>query len=195
MAEKGSNSRNEMLDELNGKSLLIVEDDEMLRDRLTRAMERRGFDARAASSVSEGMAAAEAELPDYAIVDLRLLDGSGLSIVEMLEQRDPGIRAIVLTGYGDIPTAVAAARIGAIDYIAKPATADEIVDALVRPRHEHAPAPIAPIPPEEARKEHIEFVFHETGDNVSQTARRLNMHRRTLQRFLNRYGILKHAEN
>lgn len=113
-----------------------------------------------------------------------------MSLVETLEKRDPDIRAIILTGYGNIPTAVAAARIGAIDYIAKPATADEIVDALMRPRNEHAPAPTNPISPEDARKQHIAHVFHEMNDNVSQTARSLVMHRRTLQRLLKRYEIV-----
>ena len=179
-----------MLDATNENTLLIVEDDDVLRDRLARAMERRGFDVRVARCLSDAVDQANAELPRYAIVDLRLQDGSGLSLVEMLEERDPNIRAIILTGYGNIPTAVAAARIGAIDYIAKPATADEIVDALMRPRNEHAPAPTNPISPEDARKQHIAHVFHEMNDNVSQTARSLVMHRRTLQRLLKRYEIV-----
>ena len=180
-----------MPDELPNKTLLIVEDDEVLRDQLARAMERRGFKPFAVGSVAEALATAKAMPPRYAIVDLSLTDGSGLQVVEALEQRDPEARALILTGYGDIPTAVAAARIGAIDYIAKPATADEIMAALVRPRDQHAPPPVAPIPPEMARKEHIERIFHKNDDNVSQTARLLNMHRRTLQRLLKRYGILK----
>lgn len=179
-----------MLDATNKNTLLIVEDDDALRDRLGRAMERRGYSVRVASGLKEAMDQADAELPRYAIVDLRLQDGSGLSLVEMLEERDPNIRAIILTGYGNIRTAVAAARIGAIDYIAKPATADEIVDALIRPRNEHAPAPTNPISPEDARKEHIAHVFHEMNENVSQTARSLDMHRRTLQRLLKRYRIV-----
>ncbi|MEL6243003.1 MAG: response regulator [Pseudomonadota bacterium] len=179
-----------MLDATNENTLLIVEDDDVLRDRLARAMERRGYCVRVASGLSEAMEQADAELPRYAVVDLRLQDGSGLSVVETLEKRDPDIRVIILTGYGNIPTAVAAARIGAIDYIAKPATADEIVDALIRPRNEHAPAPTNPISPEDARKEHITHVFHEMNENVSQTARSLDMHRRTLQRLLKRYRIV-----
>lgn len=178
-----------MLDELTDTSLMIVEDDDALRGRLASAMERRGFDVRAASSLSEAMIQADTALPKYAVVDLRLLDGSGLSFVETLEKRDPNVRAIILTGYGDIPTAVAAVRAGAIDYIAKPASADEIVDALVRPRNDHPPAPANPVSPDEARKEHIAHVFQEMDENVSQTARSLGMHRRTLQRLLKRYGI------
>ena len=179
-----------MLDATNENTLLIVEDDDALRDRLARAMDRRGFVVRVASSISEAMDQADVELPKYAVVDLRLLDGSGLSFVEMLVKRDHIIRAIILTGYGNIPTAVAAARIGAIDYIAKPATADEIVDALIRPRNEYPPAPTDPIPPDEAHKEHIEHVFHEMDENVTQTARALDMHRRSLQRLLKRYRIV-----
>ncbi|MEO1240180.1 MAG: response regulator [Pseudomonadota bacterium] len=179
-----------MLDATHENTLLIVEDDDALRNQLARAMERRGYSVRVASGLLEAMDQADAGLPRYAIVDLRLQDGSGLSLVETLEKRDPDIRAIILTGYGNIPTAVAAARIGAIDYIAKPATADEIVDALMRPRNEHAPAPTNPISPEDARKEHIAHVFHEMNDNVSQTARSLDMHRRTLQRLLKRYRIV-----
>lgn len=179
-----------MLDATNENTLLIVEDDDALRGQLARAMERRGYSVRVASSLAEAMDQADTDLPRYAIVDLRLQDGSGLSLVETLEKRDPDIRAIILTGYGNIPTAVAAARIGAIDYIAKPATADEIVDALIRPRNEHPPAPSNPISPEDARKEHISHVFHEMNENVSQTARSLDMHRRTLQRLLKRYRIV-----
>jgi two-component system response regulator RegA len=179
-----------MLDTTDEKTLLIVEDDDALRGRLARAMERRGFDVRVASGLSEAMGQADAELPNYAVVDLRLQDGSGLSFVETLEQRDPNIRSIILTGYGNIPTAVAAVQAGAIDYIAKPATADEIVDALIRPRNEHPPAPSNPISPDDARKEHIEHIFHEMDENVSQTARSLHMHRRTLQRLLKRYRIV-----
>lgn len=182
-----------MLDASERKSLLIVEDDDVLRDRLGRAMERRGFDVRRARSVAEGMTAAEGDPPEYAVVDLRLQDGSGLTLVETFERRIPGHRAVILTGYGDIPTAVAAVRAGAIDYLTKPATADEIVDALMAPEGQRPPAPAEPISPDEARQEHIEHVFHETGDNVSRTARLLNMHRRTLQRVLKRYGILPNA--
>jgi len=179
-----------MLDQTNDTSMMIVEDDDALRDRLATAMQKRGFDVRVASNLSEAMVQADAELPKYAVVDLRLLDGSGLSFVETLEKRDPSIRAIILTGYGNIPTAVAAVRAGAIDYIAKPATAGEIVDALTRPKNEQAPAPSNPISPDDARKEHIEHVFHEMDENVSQTARSLAMHRRTLQRLLKRYKIV-----
>ncbi len=182
-----------MLDATNNRSLLIVEDDDALRDRLAMAMEKRGFAARTAASVAEGLLAIEQDIPKFAVIDLRLLDGSGLDVVKSLEDRAPEARTIILTGYGDIPTAVAAARIGAVDYIAKPASADEIIDVLLAPKHENPPAPINPISPEEARIEHIEYVFHEAGDNVSKAARLLSMHRRTLQRILKRNGVAANA--
>ncbi len=174
-------------------TILLVEDDDALRMRLAEAMQKRGFKTTSASSVAEGLEAIRANAPDYAIIDLRLQDGSGLDVVEALEQQHPDARAVILTGYGNIPTAVAAARLGAIDYIAKPATADEIVDALLAPKGAHAPAPTDPILPDDARMEHIEHFFHVAGENVSETARLLQMHRRTLQRVLRRHGVVRNA--
>ena len=182
-----------MLNATDNKELLIVEDDDSLRDRLAMAMEKRGFTTHTAASVAEGLSAIEQDIPNFAIIDLQLLDGSGLDVVKSLEDLAPEARTIILTGYGDIPTAVAAARIGAVDYLAKPATADEIVDVLLAPKDESPPAPINPISPEEARAEHIEHVFHEAGDNVSRAARLLSMHRRTLQRILKRNGVAANA--
>lgn len=178
-----------------GNSLLIVEDDDALRTRMAQAMTRRGFAVSSASSVSEAEDVIELVPPRYAIVDLRLLDGTGLTVVDALRKTDTGCRTIVLTGYGNIPTAVAAARIGAVDYIAKPATADEIVDVLLTPEGETPPPPTNPVEPEEARRAHIEQVYAEAGENVSRTARLLNMHRRTLQRVLKRYGITNDTAN
>lgn len=182
-----------MLNISDNKSLLIVEDDDVLRDRLATAMHKRGFEVRTAASVAEGRAAIEQDVPRFAVIDLRLLDGSGLDVVRFLEARDPEARAIILTGYGDIPTAVAAARIGAVDYVAKPATTDEIVDVLLAPKDQNPPAPLNPMSPDDARMEHIETVFHEAGDNVSRAARLLSMHRRTLQRILKRNGVAADA--
>lgn len=178
-----------MLDTTLANSLLIVEDDDVLRDRLAIAMQKRGFEVRKASSVAEGLAEIEQDVPGFAVIDLRLLDGSGLDIVASLQNHDPEARAIILTGYGDIPTAVAAVHFGAVDYIAKPATANEIVDVLLAPKDQNPPAPSNPILPEAARIQHIEHVFHKADDNVSRAARLLSMHRRTLQRILKRNGV------
>ncbi|MEM8728747.1 MAG: response regulator [Pseudomonadota bacterium] len=175
-----------MLDNQTG-NLLIVEDDEALRLRLSRAMERRGFGVRGAASVAQALAEIAADQPDFAIVDLKLLDGSGLDIIGELKRDHPEVRTLVLTGYGDIPTAVWAAHMGATDYMAKPVTADEITDVLMTPKGAQTPPPDHPIPPEEARMAHIETVYQNSGENVSKAARLLNMHRRTLQRILQRH--------
>lgn len=175
------------------KNMLIVEDDDALRARIAVAMEKRGFAVRTTSSVAGGLEAIAQTTPDFAVIDLRLLDGSGLDVVKALEGKDPNARAVILTGYGDIPTAVAAARIGAVDYLSKPATADEIVDVLLTPPNQTPPAPENPMTPEDARLEHIETVFHDAGDNVSLAARLLSMHRRTLQRILKRHGVSAEA--
>lgn len=169
--------------------LLIVEDDDALRTRLEKAMARRGFDTLTAASVTTGLSQIDAHTPAFAIVDLRLPDGSGLDVVEALQQARPKARAVILTGFGNIPTAVAAAKIGAVDYIAKPVTADEIHDALMAPPNELPPPPDAPIPPEEAQWDHIEHVYHQASNNVTHAARLLNMHRRTLQRILRRHNV------
>lgn len=182
-----------MSDSTKRKTMIIVEDDDALRDRLEIAMHKRGFQVRTAPSVAKGLEAIDQEIPNFAIIDLRLRDGSGLDVVKSLEERDPDARAIILTGYGDIPTAVAAARVGAVDYIAKPATADEIVDVLLAPKDQNPPAPVNTISPDDARLEHIEHFFDEAGDNVSVTARLLNMHRRSLQRILKRNGVSANA--
>ena len=182
-----------MLNGLDKISLLIVEDDDVLRNRLAMVMEKRGFATRTVSSVAEALSAIKQDIPAFAVIDLRLVDGSGLDVVKNLENCSSHARSVILTGYGDIPTAVAAARIGAVDYIAKPASTEEIIDVLLSPKGKTPPAPINPISPEEARIEHIEHVFHETGNNVSQAARLLSMHRRTLQRILKRNGVVANA--
>ncbi|MEL7151301.1 MAG: response regulator [Pseudomonadota bacterium] len=169
-----------------GNTLLIVEDDDALRDRLARAMARRGFAVTTAGSVAEGLMTVETTEPCFAIVDLHMTDGSGLSVIKSLRQSQPSCRTVVLTGYGNIPTAVAAARIGAVDYIPKPATADEIVDVLLTPEGQSTPPPTNTVPPDAARRAHIERFYKEEGENVSRTARVLKMHRRSLQRLLRR---------
>ena len=165
-------------------SLLLVDDDEAFVRRLGRAMEKRGFAVEVAMSVAEGRAAASARPPAYAVCDLRLEDGNGLDVVEVIRERRPESRVIVLTGYGAIATAVAAVKIGAIDYLSKPADAMDIINALMATGAELPPPPENPMSADRVRWEHIQRVFELCDRNVSETARRLNMHRRTLQRIL-----------
>ncbi|NLH81909.1 MAG: ActR/PrrA/RegA family redox response regulator transcription factor [Phyllobacteriaceae bacterium] len=166
------------------KSLLIVDDDKPFLQRLARAMELRGFDVQTASSVGEGKAMVDAIPPAYAVVDMRLADGNGLDVVEHLRERRPEARTIVLTGYGNIATAVTAVKLGAADYLSKPADADEVMRALLRTGDERAEPPENPMSADRVRWEHIQRVYELCERNVSETARRLNMHRRTLQRIL-----------
>jgi two-component system response regulator RegA len=171
-----------------GAKLLIVDDDEAFRERLARAMERRGFVVHVAASVASGKTAATATPPDYAVVDLRLGDGSGLDVVEALRASAPGARVIVLTGYGNIATAVAAMKAGAIDYLPKPADADAIEAALLSLDRPLPPPPEQPMSADRVRWEHIQRIYEQCDRNVSETARRLNMHRRTLQRILAKHA-------
>ncbi|MEH7829308.1 ActR/PrrA/RegA family redox response regulator transcription factor [Gemmobacter denitrificans] len=166
------------------RSLLLVDDDEAFVKRLAKAMEKRGFIPETAESVAAGKAIAMARAPAYAVVDLRLEDGNGLDVVEALRERRPDCRIVVLTGYGAIATAVAAVKIGAIDYLSKPADANEVTNALLA-RGELLPEPPEnPMSADRVRWEHIQRVYEMCDRNVSETARRLNMHRRTLQRIL-----------
>jgi len=166
------------------RTLLIVEDDKSFLQRLARAMESRGFEVRIAESVGEGLQEVEKSAPAFAVVDMRLGDGNGLDVISALKQRRPEARAIILTGYGNIATAVTAVKLGAVDYLAKPADADEVTDALLAPPNEKAPPPENPMSADRVRWEHIQRVYELCNRNVSETARRLNMHRRTLQRIL-----------
>ncbi len=170
-------------------SLLVVEDDDAFRERLARAMARRRFDVRTASGTREGLDIVREAPPAYAIVDLRLGDGNGLDVVDEIQRVRPDARAVILTGYGDIPTAVAATRLGAVDYVAKPANADEVVDALLAPRNGHAAPRARATTPDEARNGHLLNVLEESDNNISEASRRLGMHRRTLQRILTRIGV------
>lgn len=169
-------------------NLLIVDDDAPLRNRLARAMEDRGFTVSTAASVAEGMAAAKEEPPGYAVVDLRLVDGNGLEVVEALREAREDMRIVMLTGYGNIATAVAAVKAGAVDYLAKPADADAITAALTETERPLPPPPDDPMSADRVRWEHIQRVYEQCGRNVSETARRLKMHRRTLQRILAKYA-------
>jgi two-component system response regulator RegA len=168
------------------KSLLIVEDDEPLLQSLARAMEAQGFSVITAKSVADASSQIQLSAPEYAVVDMRFHDGCGLNVISLLKQHRPEVRAIILTGYGNIATAVKAVKLGAIDYLLKPADADDIISALLAPRGGKAKAPSRPMSADRVRWEHIHHVFEVSGRNVSETARRLNMHRRTLQRILTR---------
>jgi two-component system response regulator RegA len=165
------------------RTLLIVEDDKSFLQRLARAMEARGFTVTTAESVAEGLAALETSSPAFAVVDMRLGDGNGLNVISALKGRRPDSRAIILTGYGNIATAVNAVKIGAVDYLAKPVDADDVVAALLALEGKAEP-PEKPMSADRVRWEHIQRIYELCGRNVSETARRLNMHRRTLQRIL-----------
>jgi len=166
------------------RTLLLVDDDEPFLRRLARAMEKRGFVPEMAGSVAEGKAMAAANPPAFAVVDLRLEDGNGLDVVEAVRERRPDARIVVLTGYGAIATAVAAVKVGATDYLSKPADANDIVNALLARTDTLPPPPENPMSADRVRWEHIQRVYELCDRNVSETARRLNMHRRTLQRIL-----------
>jgi two-component system, response regulator RegA len=166
------------------RTLLLVDDDKPFLDRLARAMEARGFTVAACSSVAEGLDAIASAPPAFAVVDMRLGDGNGLDVISELKARRPDARGIILTGYGNITTAVTAVKLGAFDYLAKPADADEIFHALMATQHDRAAVPENPMSADRVRWEHIQRIYELCGRNVSETARRLGMHRRTLQRIL-----------
>jgi two-component system response regulator RegA len=170
------------------RTLLIVDDDQPLCQRLARAMERRGFVVATADSVEGGIAAAKANTPAFAVVDLRLTDGSGLDVVSALREARPNARIVMLTGYGNIATAVAAVKAGAVDYLPKPADADAVERALLATEAALPPPPEDPMSADRVRWEHIQRVFEQCDRNVSETARRLKMHRRTLQRILSKHA-------
>ncbi|AYE84738.1 MAG: ActR/PrrA/RegA family redox response regulator transcription factor [Sulfitobacter sp.] len=166
------------------RSLLLVDDDEPFLRRLAKAMEKRGFEVETAGSVAAGKAIATARPPAFAVVDLRLQDGNGLDVVEVLRDKRADARVVVLTGYGAIATAVAAVKSGATDYLSKPADANDIVNALLATGGNLPEPPENPMSADRVRWEHIQRVYELCDRNVSETARRLNMHRRTLQRIL-----------
>jgi two-component system response regulator RegA len=166
------------------RTLLIVDDDKPFLTRLARAMESRGFVVDTAESVDEALAKTKAAAPAYAVVDMRLGDGNGLDVVSAIREKRDDCRAIILTGYGNIATAVTAVKLGAIDYLAKPADADDVYAALTRTRADRIEPPENPMSADRVRWEHIQRVYEMCDRNVSETARRLNMHRRTLQRIL-----------
>jgi two-component system response regulator RegA len=167
-------------------TLLVVEDDEHLRERLVRALCDRGFAASGAGSVAEALSRSE-DAPEYAVVDLRIGDESGLQVIRALLEKDPATRVVMLTGYGSIATAVEAMRLGAVHYLTKPADADQIVSALQRGRSSEPPASGEPLSLARAEWEHINHVLMSVSGNISEAARRLGLHRRSLQRKLSKY--------
>ena len=168
------------------KSLLIVDDDNPFRGRLARAMEKKGFLVTQAEGVKDGIDSLKVTKPAFAVIDLRLNDGNGLEVVKEIQNLDTKSRIIMLTGYGNIPTTVAAIKEGAIDYLAKPADADDVEKALLADPLKKAAPPENPMSADRVKWEHIHRVFELCNRNVSETARRLKMHRRTLQRILSK---------
>ncbi len=172
------------------RSVLIVEDDDRLRGRLARALAERGFETREAADVQSAVAAARADSPEYVLVDLRVPGGSGLDVLREVKTIDPGTTVVVLTGYGSIATAVEAVRLGAAEYLTKPADVDQIVAALTRtPAGAGAAAAPQGHVPSLARVEweHINRVLADCDGNISRAARMLGIHRRSLQRKLERF--------
>jgi len=167
-------------------TLLLVDDDAAFRQRLAVTLERRGFTVSMAEGVAEARRVAAQLKPAFAVVDMRLEDGNGLDIVSDLRQLRPDIRAIILTGYGNLATAVAAVKTGAVDYLAKPADPDDIVKALLVAEGERPQPPEEPMSADRVRWEHIQRVYGQCGRTVAETARRLKMHRRTLQCILSK---------
>jgi two-component system, response regulator RegA len=175
-----------MADPGDAATLLVVEDDDFLRERLVRAFAERGFLAQGAASVSEARRLSE-EAPEYAVVDLRIGDESGLDVLRTLLARDPATRVVVLTGYGSIATAVEAMRLGAVHYLTKPADADQILAALKHTASDSVPPANEPLSLARAEWEHINHVLVSVSGNISEAARRLGLHRRSLQRKLAKY--------
>uniref|UniRef100_A0A2A4Z686 Two-component system response regulator n=1 Tax=OCS116 cluster bacterium TaxID=2030921 RepID=A0A2A4Z686_9PROT len=174
------------IEQLDDKSLLLVDDDLPFLNRLARAMQNRGFELQTADSVEAAMLIVKQNPPAFAVVDMRLGDGNGLDVIAELKEIRPDSKTIMLTGYGNLTTAVSAVKLGAIDYLAKPADADEVLAALLALPGEAADAPVNPMSADRVRWEHIQRVYELCNRNVSETARRLNMHRRTLQRILSK---------
>jgi two-component system response regulator RegA len=169
---------------LGERTVLIVEDDKSFLQRLAKALEQRGFAVSTAESVAEGLQQVERSAPAFAVVDMRLGDGNGLDVISALKRRKPEARGIILTGYGNIATAVNAVKLGAVDYLAKPVDADDVVAALLAHDNTKIALPENPMSADRVRWEHIQRIYEMCDRNVSETARRLNMHRRTLQRIL-----------
>lgn len=164
--------------------LMVLDDNEPFRIRLGRALDKRGFETILVGSIAEATALVKSNPPAFAVLDMRLEDGSGLDIVALLHEYRPNCRMVMLTGYGNLATAVAAVKGGAVDYLAKPADADDVVKSLMAKPDQPPAPPENPMSADRVRWEHIQRVYELCDNNVSETARRLGMHRRTLQRIL-----------
>lgn len=167
-------------------TLLLVDDDDTFRSVLKRALEKRGFAVTDAPSVESALPLAEANPPEYAVIDLKMQGASGLVLVQRLHELDPNTRIVMLTGYASIATAVEAIKLGATQYLPKPANADEIVAAFGHRADAGCAIDARPVSIDQLEWEHINRVLQEQNGNISATARVLNMHRRTLQRKLNK---------
>ena len=178
--------KHKKISDFEDKSLLIVDDDNPFRERLSRAMEKKGFVVTQAESVKNGIQNVNRNTPSFAVIDLRLGDGNGLEVVKEIQKSKQDSRVVMLTGYGNISTAVSAIKTGAIDYLAKPADADDVEKALLADPNFKAAPPENPMSADRVKWEHIHRVFELCNRNVSETARRLKMHRRTLQRILSK---------
>lgn len=165
-------------------SLLILDDDVPFRTRLGRALSQRGFEVTMLATVADALGLGQINPPAFAVIDMRLEDGNGLDVVAVLHDNRPSCKIILLTGYGNLATAVAAIKRGAVDYLAKPIDADDVCKALLAPNGKAPLPPENPMSADRVRWEHIQRVYELCDKNVSETARRLNMHRRTLQRIL-----------
>jgi two-component system response regulator RegA len=170
-------------------TILVVDDDTTFRERLGKALARRGYEVRVAGGVHEAVAEARRESPEMAVVDLRMEDGSGLELIRALKEIDAATRVVVLTGYGSIATAIDAMRLGAHHYVVKPADADDVLAAFERGDQDPLAATEEYRPPSLARAEweHIQRVLADAGGNISEAARRLGLHRRSLQRKLQKH--------
>lgn len=186
MKTKQEKTSSQKIADFADKSLLVVDDDKPFRDRLSRAMEKKGFQVTQSESAKDGIDRVKNSPPAFAVVDLRLSDGNGLEVVKEIQKIRKNSRVVLLTGYGNIPTTVAAIKAGAIDYIPKPADADDIENALLASPEKKARPPENPMSADRVKWEHIHRVFELCNRNVSETARRLKMHRRTLQRILSK---------
>tara|TARA_B100001123_G_C15222523_1_gene991849 strand:- start:877 stop:1416 length:540 start_codon:yes stop_codon:yes gene_type:complete len=174
------------------KNLIIIDDDTPFRERLSRSMQKKGFIVESYGGAKEAKERLKEKKFTHAIVDMRLSENSGLEtgleIIKSIKKESPETRSLLLTGYGNIATTVAAIKLGAIDYLPKPAEIDQIYQALVNSKEILPPPPENPMSADRVRWEHIQRVFIQCNRNVSETARRLRMHRRTLQRILNKHA-------